>query len=117
MPTAAACRISSNSGRGERRYRLIEVKGPGDRLQDNQIRWLSFCVAQEIPVCVCKVNGRRCIVTYTVSVRALCEFTAKAGDLDRRFTPSPSAQEGMEGHATIAARRRAGYEKRDHARE
>src|SRR6185437_14285747 len=29
---------------GERRYRLIEVKGPGDRLQDNQIRWLSFCV-------------------------------------------------------------------------
>jgi len=41
---------------GERRYRLIEVKGPGDRLQDNQIRWLSFCVAREIPVCVCKVS-------------------------------------------------------------
>jgi hypothetical protein len=44
--------------RGERRYRLIEVKGPGDRLQDNQIRWLSFCVAREIPVCVCKVTWR-----------------------------------------------------------
>ncbi|HEY6924600.1 MAG TPA: VRR-NUC domain-containing protein [Steroidobacteraceae bacterium] len=43
---------------GERRYRLIEVKGPGDRLQDNQIRWLSFCVAREIPVCVCKVRWR-----------------------------------------------------------
>jgi hypothetical protein len=43
---------------GERRYRLIEVKGPGDRLQDNQIRWLSFCVAREIPVCVCKVTWR-----------------------------------------------------------
>ena len=43
---------------GERRYRLIEVKGPGDRLQDNQIRWLSFCVAREIPVCVCKVSWR-----------------------------------------------------------
>jgi hypothetical protein len=41
---------------GERRYRLIEVKGPGDRLQDNQIRWLSFCVAREIPVCVVKVS-------------------------------------------------------------
>ena len=41
---------------GERRYRLIEVKGPGDRLQDNQIRWLSFCVTREIPVCVCKVT-------------------------------------------------------------
>ena len=40
----------------ERRYRLIEVKGPGDRLQDNQIRWLNFCVAREIPVCVCKVK-------------------------------------------------------------
>jgi DNA excision repair protein ERCC-2 len=51
------------------------------------------------------------LVTYTISVRALCEFTAKQGDLDRRFTPAPSAQEGMEGHATIAGRRRAGYEK------
>ena len=50
-------------------------------------------------------------MTYTVSVRALCEFTAKQGDLDRRFTPSPSAQDGMEGHATIAGRRRSGYEK------
>ena len=50
-------------------------------------------------------------MTYTVSVRALCEFTAKAGDLDRRFTPSPTAQEGMEGHATIAARRGRTYEK------
>ena len=50
-------------------------------------------------------------MTYSVSVRALCEFTAKAGDLDRRFTPSPSAQEGMEGHSTIAGRRRSGYER------
>jgi VRR-NUC domain len=41
---------------GERRYRLIEVKGPGDRLQDNQARWLNFCLAHEIPVCVCKVT-------------------------------------------------------------
>jgi hypothetical protein len=40
----------------ERRYRLIEVKGPGDRLQDNQIRWLSFCVANGIPVSVCQVS-------------------------------------------------------------
>jgi hypothetical protein len=38
------------------RYRLIEVKGPGDRLQDNQIRWLTFCVAQGIPVSVCQVS-------------------------------------------------------------
>jgi hypothetical protein len=40
----------------ERRYRLIEVKGPGDRLQDNQVRWLNFCLTHEIPVCVCKVT-------------------------------------------------------------
>jgi len=40
----------------ERRYRLIEVKGPGDRLQDNQIRWLSFCVTHAIPVSVCQVS-------------------------------------------------------------
>jgi hypothetical protein len=40
----------------ERRYRLIEVKGPGDRLQDNQIRWLTFCVAHGIPVSVCHVS-------------------------------------------------------------
>lgn len=47
---------------------------------------------------------------YTVAVRELCEFTAKAGDLDLRFTPAPTAQEGMAGHAAAAARRGAGYE-------
>lgn len=61
-------------------------------------------------------------VTYTISVRALCEFTAKHGDLDLRFTPSPSAQEGMEGHSILAARRRAadqtaGYEKARYEKE
>jgi len=40
----------------ERRYRLIEVKGPGDRLQDNQVRWLTFCIAHGIPVSVCHVS-------------------------------------------------------------
>lgn len=42
---------------------------------------------------------------FTVAVRTLCEFTAKAGDLDLRFTPSPSAQQGREGHALVAQRR------------
>ena len=42
--------------REEHRYRLIEVKGPGDRLQDNQVRWLDFCHTHHIPVCVCKVT-------------------------------------------------------------
>ncbi|MBX3619239.1 MAG: ATP-dependent DNA helicase [Rhizobacter sp.] len=45
---------------------------------------------------------------YVVAVRALCEFTAKAGDLDLRFTPSPTAQEGQAGHAVVASRRRSG---------
>ncbi len=46
--------------------------------------------------------------SYTVAVRALCEFAAKAGDLDMRFSPSPSAQEGQAAHALITARRGAG---------
>jgi DNA excision repair protein ERCC-2 len=47
---------------------------------------------------------------YFVAVRALCEFTAKHGDLDLRFTPSPTAQEGMAGHALVAARRSDSYQ-------
>ncbi|CAM5517339.1 ATP-dependent DNA helicase [Eoetvoesiella caeni] len=49
-------------------------------------------------------------MTYTVAVRTLCEFTAKQGDLDLRFTPTPTAQEGIAGHAVVASRRGAGYE-------
>ncbi|MEO8155701.1 MAG: ATP-dependent DNA helicase [Rhizobacter sp.] len=46
---------------------------------------------------------------YVVAVRALCEFTAKVGDLDLRFTPSPTAEEGQAGHAVVAARRRGSH--------
>ena len=45
-----------------------------------------------------------------VAVRALCEFTARTGDLDLRFTPAPSALEGMDGHHAVQQRRGAGYE-------
>ncbi|SFK08202.1 DNA excision repair protein ERCC-2 [Stutzerimonas kunmingensis] len=48
-------------------------------------------------------------MSYRVAVRALCEFTAKEGDLDLRFTPSPTAQEGMAGHQTVVDRRGDGY--------
>ncbi|MFY3385990.1 ATP-dependent DNA helicase [Paracidovorax sp. MALMAid1276] len=48
-------------------------------------------------------------MTYIVAVRELCEFTAKQGDLDLRFTPAPTALEGMAGHAVAASRRGAGY--------
>ena len=47
--------------------------------------------------------------TYTVAVRALCDFAAKQGDLDLRFTPSPTSQEGIAGHKTVAASRSASY--------
>lgn len=40
----------------ERRYRMIEVKGPGDRLQDNQQRWLAFAEEHDLPISVCYVQ-------------------------------------------------------------
>ncbi|PKM04685.1 MAG: ATP-dependent DNA helicase [Gammaproteobacteria bacterium HGW-Gammaproteobacteria-6] len=49
-------------------------------------------------------------MSYRIAVRALCEFTAKEGDLDLRFTPSPTAQEGINGHHTVVSRRGPGYE-------
>ena len=40
----------------QQRYQLIEVKGPGDKLQDNQLRWLQYCAAQGMDVTVCHVQ-------------------------------------------------------------
>lgn len=40
----------------QQRYRMLEVKGPGDRLQDNQKRWLAFCAEQGMPVAVCYLS-------------------------------------------------------------
>lgn len=40
----------------ERRYQLIEVKGPGDRLQDNQKRWIDFAQRHQVPIAVCYVR-------------------------------------------------------------
>jgi hypothetical protein len=44
---------------GERRYRMIEVKAPGDRLQDNQLRMLDFARKHGMPVSVCYVEWTR----------------------------------------------------------
>ena len=41
---------------GEQRYRMIEVKGPGDRLQDNQKRWIDFALHHGMPIAVCYVQ-------------------------------------------------------------
>jgi DNA excision repair protein ERCC-2 len=48
--------------------------------------------------------------SYVVAVRELCEFSAREGDLDLRFSPSPSAQEGMAGHAKVQASRGSDYQ-------
>ncbi len=47
--------------------------------------------------------------TYTVAVRTLCDFAARQGDLDTRFTPGPTGTQGQEGHRLVAARRPAHY--------
>jgi hypothetical protein len=40
----------------QQRYRMIEIKGPGDRLQDNQIRFIEYCIAHDMLVAVCHVE-------------------------------------------------------------
>lgn len=47
---------------------------------------------------------------FRIAVRELCAFTAKQGDLDLRFTPAPTALEGMDGHRKVAARRGEHFE-------
>ena len=37
----------------EKRYQMIEVKGPGDRLQDNQKRLIDYCALHQMPISVC----------------------------------------------------------------
>ena len=49
-------------------------------------------------------------MSCVAAVRTLCEFTARAGDLDLRFTPAPTGQEGVAGHGVVTGRRGPGYE-------
>ena len=44
-----------------------------------------------------------------VAVRTLCEFAARHGDLDFRYTPAPSSEDGIAGHQAIQAKRGYGY--------
>jgi DNA excision repair protein ERCC-2 len=48
---------------------------------------------------------------YSIAVRSMCEFTAKSGDLSARFTPAPSAQQGISGHGIVGARRGPHYQR------
>jgi DNA excision repair protein ERCC-2 len=45
-----------------------------------------------------------------VAIKTLVEFAAKSGSLDRRFTPSPSGLEGIEGHKKVTAKRHNEYQ-------
>jgi len=47
---------------------------------------------------------------YTATVRELAEFCYRRGDIDYRYTPSPTAVEGIEGHRQVVLRRPASYQ-------
>ena len=40
-------------------YELIEVKGPGDKLQQNQIRWFNYFQQQGLPARVVSVSWQQ----------------------------------------------------------
>ncbi|GLU31813.1 VRR-NUC domain-containing protein [Trinickia caryophylli] len=65
----------------EKRYELIEVKGPGDRLQDNQIRWLAYCARVGIPVSVVDVRWREA---------AAAAEAAEAAEAATAIEPAPA---------------------------
>ncbi|GAA6140325.1 ATP-dependent DNA helicase [Hydrogenophaga sp. 5NK40-0174] len=46
-----------------------------------------------------------------VPVRKLCDFAARTGDLDLRFTPSPTGVEGIAGHGQVTGSRGDGYQR------
>jgi len=46
---------------------------------------------------------------FSLSVRDLVAFCHRSGDIDHRYTPSPSAEQGMEGHQRIYRRRPDSY--------
>ncbi|WP_205849150.1 ATP-dependent DNA helicase [Natronospirillum operosum] len=42
---------------------------------------------------------------FRVGIRALCDFCDRYGDLDLRFTPAPTAEQGQAGHQVMGQRR------------
>jgi Rad3-related DNA helicase len=49
-------------------------------------------------------------LTLRISVRGLCDFTARRGDLDRRVHASPHARQGIAAHRIVAQRRSPEHE-------
>ena len=54
-----------------RHYEMIEVKGPGDRLQDNQMRWLNHFAAHAIPARVLDVRWETSVTNVPSAPLAL----------------------------------------------
>ena len=50
------------------------------------------------------------MIELAVNVRTLAEFCYRRGDIDHRFTPSPTGLEGIEGHQRVAAQRPASWQ-------
>ncbi len=44
-----------------------------------------------------------------VAVRTLCDFAVRQGDLDHRYTPSPTSEQGIEGHRRVTRSRGEHY--------
>ncbi len=50
------------------------------------------------------------MIEFNLSVRDLVAFCHRSGDIDHRYTPSPSAEQGVEGHQRIYRRRGDSYQ-------
>ena len=46
---------------------------------------------------------------FRIAVRELAEFCHRSGDIDYRFTPAPTARDGIEGHQAVQGRRGVDY--------
>jgi VRR-NUC domain len=84
---ASQSHASDSPSPGERRYRMIAVKGPGDRLQDSQRRFFEFCTGYRMPAFVCQVRGRESVIpAHTTSTQAT------SGETPRRFAVRDDAR-------------------------
>lgn len=50
------------------------------------------------------------MIELTVPVRQLAEFCHRRGDIDYRFTPSPTGEQGIAGHQAVYKRRGSSYQ-------
>jgi hypothetical protein len=90
------------------RYRMVEVKGPGDRLQDNQLRWLEFCSNT-----ACPSRSAMCVGAKRLELQRGSACLVRVQRQGRRPRPALHAVAHRPGrHPGTAgmARRAAGYE-------